>query len=236
MGKFKKEIKLLPMRSDERLAEKIAREILPRYQTKHILDVGCGDGIVGETLTGKNITYKGIDIKDASIYEQKPDNPNISYLPAEKIGEEVLNSTGVDMILLLDIIEHTREFTKIFQHALTASNKYVVVSLPNELFFADRIRMFLGKELNAHSLDLLGRPEGFKHQYIINIEKARGILESVALENNYALTEEYARPLIAKQKLLRFLPALARTLSSQQFWSMGSIFIFTRVSQYEDNN
>ena len=37
---------LMPQRSDERLAELIATQVLPNYNSETILDIGCGDGIV----------------------------------------------------------------------------------------------------------------------------------------------------------------------------------------------
>ena len=106
----------------------------------------------------------------------------------------------------------------------------VVVSLPNELFILDRLRMLKGQELNAHSLDRLNDPEGFKHQYIINIKKARLILNNVASKNQFRLATEVVRPLISKSRFVQ--PALRglRAISHSDLWSMGSIFVFSRQS------
>ena len=76
-----------------------------------------------------------------------------------------------DMVLLLDVIEHTRTFTHLFELALAKKN--VVVSLPNELFILDRLRMLAGQELNAHSLDRLNDPEGFKISTLSTLIKQR---------------------------------------------------------------
>ena len=62
----KTKLTLMPMRSDERLAQKIATDILPRYPTSSILDIGCGDGVVSQYLA-ENIKYLGLDINDACI-------------------------------------------------------------------------------------------------------------------------------------------------------------------------
>ena len=218
---------LMPQRSDARLAELIATQILPNYSSSSILDIGCGDGIVSQHLPAE-CKYAGLDITDACIYEQRHDNPKIRYVLTEQIPDLISSEGPWDTILLLDVIEHTHKFTSLFELALTHAGKQVVVSLPNELFFLDRIRMLGGHELNAHSLDLVGRPEGFKHQFIVNIAKARKLLSTKAKEKGFALTEEVARPLISKNPTFQPLLWTMRKLSSDQLWSMGSVFVFQR--------
>ena len=218
---------LMPMRSDERLAKRIATDVLQRYEVNSILDIGCGDGVVGEHLP-TNTNYLGLDIVEASIYEQKHDKPNIRYVQPDAITNIVQKEGPWDMILLLDVLEHTRSFTGLFEEAMPSTNKYVVVSLPNELFFLDRLRMVTGKELNAHSLDLTGQPEGFKHQFIININKARELLSKKASQNNFQLKEEVVRPLNPKRKIMKMPASFLKLLGTDQLWSQGSIFIFER--------
>jgi len=218
---------LMPMRSDERLAQRIATHILPRYPVGSVLDIGCGDGVVSHHLP-RETDYLGLDINEACIYEQKHDNPKVRYVQANAIPVLMAEKGPWDMVLLFDVLEHTRDFTQLFELALKSCNQYVIVSLPNELFFMDRARMLLGQELNAHSLDLLGQPEGFKHQYIINIAKARTVLSNKANNFGYQLREEVVRPLKPKNKLLAPLPKLLAKLTDEQLWSQGSIFIFQK--------
>ena len=219
----------MPMRSDERLAERITEEILSCMREKSILDVGCGDGIVGDHIDS-SCKYHGLDISDACIYEQRHDKSNVQYIGPNEIPDYMENNGCWDIILLLDVIEHTRQFTSLFESALKKANQEVIVSLPNELFFLDRLRMLFGRELNAHSLDRLKDPEGFKHQYIININKAALILNEAAQNHGFAMATEIRRPLISKKPM--FKPALwaLRHTTSAQMWSMGSIFIFKRNS------
>ncbi|MHA3961202.1 class I SAM-dependent methyltransferase [Synechococcus sp. LTW-G] len=217
----------MAQRSDARLAELIATRILPNYTSTTLLDIGCGDGVVSRHLPSQ-CEYTGLDISDACIYEQRHDNPKVRYVQAGQIPDLMRSEGPWDTVLLLDVIEHTRRFTPLFELALTRANQQVVVSLPNELFFLDRLRMLRGHELNAHSLDLVDQPEGFKHQFIVNIDKARSLLSQRAEALGFNLTEEILRPLISKRRLAQPACWALQQLSSPQLWSMGSVFIFQR--------
>jgi hypothetical protein len=131
---------------------------------------------------------------------------------------------------MLDVLEHTRRFCDLFENAIPLAKHYLIVSLPNELFLLDRLRLLGGQEHPAHSLDLINLPDGFKHQYLINIAKARQILSGVASRHGFTLVEEWQRPLVAKNRLVQPGLWLLRQLSSAQLWSMGSVFVFERQS------
>ena len=215
----------MPHRSDERLSELIAKKVLPNYPSESVLDIGCGDGVVGRHLP-ERCKYTGLDITEACIYERQHDNPEVRYVQAERIPNLMSSEGPWDTVLLLDVLEHTRGFTPLFKEALQNARSHVVVSLPNELFIMDRLRMLKGHELNAHSLDLTEMPEGFKHQYIINIEKAERILDRAAEEVGYRLVERILRPLTCKKWWQRSVMGLTMNLCNPSVWSMGTVFVY----------
>ena len=221
-------IQLLPHRSDARLAATITSRLLPHLtQVQSVLDIGCGDGVVG-TLLPVRWDYRGIDLSNASIYEQNASDKRILYSSPDQIEAVLASSEPADAVLMLDVLEHTRLFSDLFERAMPLAKRYMIVSLPNELFIFDRLRLLIGKEHPAHSLDLINLPEGFKHQYLINITKARQILSDVAIRNSFKLSEEWHRPLVAKKRLAQPGLWLLRNLCSAQLWSMGSVFVFER--------
>ena len=221
-------LQLLPHRSDARLAATITSRVLPHLtKVQSVLDIGCGDGVVG-TLLPTEWNYRGIDLSNASIYEQNASDKRILYSSPDQIDSVLAGSEPADVVLMLDVLEHTRRFSDLFERAIPLAKQYIIVSLPNELFLLDRLRLLIGKEHPAHSLDLINLPEGFKHQYLINIVKARQILSDVASRNGFKLAEEWRRPLVAKKRLAQPGLWLLRQLCSAQLWSMGSVFVFER--------
>jgi SAM-dependent methyltransferase len=225
-----KSLQLLPHRSDARLAALITHKILLKLPNlSSVLDIGCGDGIVGSLLPA-TLNYRGIDLSDASIYEQNTNDPRISYCSPDQLNSLLTSSEPADAVLMLDVLEHTREFSDLFESALELAKQYVIVSLPNELFILDRLRILAGKEHPAHSLDLISLPVGFKHQYLINIAKARRILGQAAQLHSYELAEEWQQPLVAKNRLVQPWLWLLRKLSTAQLWSTGSVFVFKHMS------
>jgi SAM-dependent methyltransferase len=219
---------ILPRRSDVRLAALIVQTWLNTNPAFHsLLDVGCGDGVVSNFLP-KGSSYQGLDISEASIYRQNHEDQRIQYVSPDDVIPAIRNSPRPDAVFLLDVLEHTVPFTRLFDECLAVANHYVVVSLPNELHWADRLRMLFGKELSTHSLDLIGRPIGFKHQYIVNIAKARVRLKLQADQAGFSLEKEFLCPLLAKQQLLQPALWLMRQLSSDQLWSLASIFVFRK--------
>lgn len=219
----------LAQRSDERLALRITKDIISKLRNvESVLDLGCGDGIVGKAV-GDKITYRGIDLSNSFIYKQDSTDTRIIYTSLDSIKSTLATEGSFDLITILDVLEHTRGFSDLFELALPHSKRFILVSLPNELFIADRIRMLAGKELPAHSLTLTKHPEGFKHQYIVNIEKARDILNDIAQERGFRLVEEWRRPLVTKNRLLQPALWLSQLIFSDQVWSMGSIFLFEKA-------
>jgi len=224
------EYSLLPHRSDARLATLIAQNWLQREQNiASVLDIGCGDGVVGQTLP-EGCTYLGLDLTEACIYSQNKSDARIRYVDPQELPALLPNLERVDAVLLFDVLEHTPGFTDLFEQALSLSKRYVVVSLPNELFWGDRWRMLMGREIATNSLDLVGMPQGFKHQYVVNIAKARSLLVQKASSHGFYLKLEIFRPLCARILLLQPLLWLTRKLTSDQLWSMGSVFVFEQQS------
>ena len=224
--KKSRELYILKQRSDERLAHLVGKHIIPEIgEITSLLDIGCGDGALRSELE-KTIIYKGLDIVDSLIYEKAKDSA-ISYIASEDVSLFIREKGhAFESACLLDVLEHTIEFEYFAEQCGAAKIKLVVISLPNELFLYDRIRFLFGTEVPAHSLNLRKLPAGFKHQYLINIDKAREILTETLSLHGYSLKFEVFRELIPKNVLLRIPMHLISSFTDSSIWSMGSIFVF----------
>ena len=151
---------------------------------KSITDIGCGDGILSK-VRSKEIIYRGIDI-GAGIYNED-DSHEISYIRnyTELIDE--IKSKKTDISLLINVLEHTFDFTDLFETALNNTNDIVFVALPNEENLAARIRFLLGKGILTHTLDMHGLHVNHRHLWLIQIPLAERILVETAKKYNFKL-------------------------------------------------
>ena len=129
---------------------------------------------------------------------------------------------------MIDVIEHTKEFTELVLSSAKKEPNYIVISLPNELIIFDRIRFLFGKELPVRSFDLIGLSYGFKHQYIVNIDKARNILVHKLQNYGFNLIFEFYRELKPKNFWFQPVMWIISRLFPSSIWYMGSIFIFEK--------
>lgn len=161
--------------------------INPLFPFSSLLDIGCGDGIVKDYLPEKErgeVDYIGIDI-GAGIYEETK-SPNIKYV---RDHQKLLNSINdtYDVSILINVLEHTLDFTSLFKMALEKTKMYILVTLPNAENIHERLRFLLGKGIKTHMLDMIGLHPNHRHLWLIQIEKAVRILESIAKNYEFQL-------------------------------------------------
>ena len=147
-GKFKPLHLINPLRADY-ISSKI------NLKNKKILDVGCGGGILSESLALKGAKVKGIDLaegplKVAKIREQKS-NLGITY---EKIETSKLikKKEKFDVITCLEMLEHVPDPEKTVKECSELLNDN------GDIFFST-----INRNLKAFTLAILGA------EYILNI-------------------------------------------------------------------
>tara|TARA_Y100000746_G_C15390033_1_gene401799 strand:- start:389 stop:1090 length:702 start_codon:yes stop_codon:yes gene_type:complete len=153
---------------------------------KSFLDIGCGDGILLK-LISKKIDYLGVDA-DVGIKRKKKHN-KIKYFKSSNKTELYLKNLKkkYDCVVLMNVLEHTDTFLKLFFIALKKSKKYVLVALPNEDNFLSRIRFLQGKGILTHGLDMIDKKPGHKHQWFIQFNAASQLLKKNAKNYKFNL-------------------------------------------------
>jgi len=110
-----------------------------------VLDLGCGDGSLGEELIKrKNCKVVGIDISEVAIGYAKKKGVDA------KVGnlEEPLDfdNDSFDYVILCDVLEHLFDPMFTLREALRVSKKYVIVAFPNFAYLPARFElMFTGR-------------------------------------------------------------------------------------------
>ena len=155
---------------------------------KSILDIGCGGGVLMK-LVNKDTEYLGVDA-DAGIYKKKK-NKRLKYFKNAIQTENYLDKINkkYECVVLMDVLEHTDSFLKLFNIALKKSNKYVLVGLPNEDYIMSRIRFLLGKGIMTHGLEMINTKPGHKHQWFIQYKVASALLEKNSKNNKFHLLD-----------------------------------------------
>ena len=158
-------------------------------EIKSFLDIGCGNGILLKTI-GNKIDYHGIDA-NVGIYKKKK-SKKIKYFKNAKSSEKYLNKIKrkYECVALMDVLEHTDTFLKLFKIALKKSSKYVVVGLPNEDYLISRLRFLFGKGLLTHGLEMIDKKPGHKHQWFIQYKKALPLLDKCAKQYKFKLSHK----------------------------------------------
>ena len=154
------------------------------------LDIGCGNGNLLK-LMDKETFYLGVD-SDAGIYKKKK-HKKIKYFNTSKQTENFIKKFNkkFEYVALMDVLEHTDSFLKLFELALNKSKKFVIVGLPNEDCFLSRINFLIGKGIPTHGLEMVGTKPGHKHQWLIQYKPALSLLINLSKKYNFDLCTRY---------------------------------------------
>lgn len=108
-----------------------------------VLDVGCGSGVLGRYLDGKQCDLTGWDLKLKNSMDYEKFYTSMSERNVEKEG---LGNEKYDAVIFSDVLEHLYEGGKVLRQSrdiLNASGK-VLVSLPNVVYFENRLKVLGG--------------------------------------------------------------------------------------------
>jgi ubiquinone/menaquinone biosynthesis C-methylase UbiE len=129
--------------------EKIIFEMIPK-DVNTILDIGGGNSMFKEK-------YKVITIDvvcDADIKQDLNKNQRLN-----------LKSNNFDLIVMNQILEHLANVEEIVNESKRISKKYILIGLPNEITFTDRLYFLIGKP-RWKGYNLYG------HKHFFTIEEA----------------------------------------------------------------
>lgn len=169
-----------------RLAPHYVNNLVNPYynQTDLILDVGCGDGIVRYHT---HLSYEGIDI-GAGIYDEV-DDKSVSYIRNTDTMLKEISQRNPDVSLLINVLEHTYDFTSLLETVLSVTKKAVIVALPNEENIHNIIGMIIGKGINNHTLREVGLHDNHRHLWFIQMFLAQSVISGISEKYNFRIVQ-----------------------------------------------
>jgi len=150
-----------------------------KYFIRKVGDVGAGGSPIFFLKTGLN--YTSIDVSN------KRAMPDILY-EFENLTIPV-NNREFDTVLCMDVLEHTDDPYYLFEELCRISNRYVIISLPNNWvgYFLDFIR---GRnESIGYGLPEEKPNTGIRHKWYFNLEHAEKFLKFNAKKNKFSICE-----------------------------------------------
>lgn len=111
-------------------------DLIASKKVDSILDVGCGEGFTLNRLKEHGIgkRLEGIEYLKDAIELGKKTYPYIKIKQGD-IYKLPYEDNSFDLVLCTEVLEHLDDPQKALKELIRVSNKYLVVSVPNEPFF-----------------------------------------------------------------------------------------------------
>lgn len=128
---------------------------LSKIMTGNVLDVGCGEGYTLNRLVRAGIgnCLVGIDVSETAIILGKKLFPDLTLIQGD-IYNLPFDDNLFDTVICTEVLEHLREPQKAIRELKRVSNKYLLLSVPNEPLASLR-NLVIGKNIRR-----LGRTKG----------------------------------------------------------------------------
>ena len=125
-GDFKILHKINPIR-----IEYILKNFKRSLKGKKVLDIGCGGGLVSESLSLKGAFVTAIDENNKNLSQAKNhakiNSLKINYIKSSFDNFYKKNKNKFDLILCLEVLEHIDNFKKTLQQKLKGLNLFLFV-------------------------------------------------------------------------------------------------------------
>jgi SAM-dependent methyltransferase len=170
--------------------KKILRKI--NYSNLSCLDIGGSQNTIKDLIKNTKI----LDIKNADIkFDLIEDFIINKKLPFKK--------NSFDIVVISQVLEHTITPDEIFKETKRITKKYILLSLPNDLTWDDRLRFLMGKSMGFQS---------FGHKQVLNYNQLNFFLKNnlngLKIVDSYNLFACFGG---------RFLPLFLREFLANQF-------------------
>ncbi len=152
-------------------------DLLGEVKGKKILDIGCGEGIIGRLLKERGAEVHGADISPLGVEKASKVLDKAFVLDLEKRAElNAVLSNNYDFIIMSEVLEHLfNPETVLRAISGSAPNTKVVISVPNILFWRNRLKIFMGSfEYTKSGLMDRGHIHFFSYKSFVEMMSSEG--------------------------------------------------------------
>jgi len=149
--------------------------------TGQVLDVGCRSGAFGTVLRERrctgDLTYCGLDLRH----------------PADVIADLdqglPFQAETHDVVVALDVLEHTNDLHRAFMELCRVSRKFVVITLPNAYELRGRLKFLVGRPFSG-KYGLPVEPPEDRHRWVFSFEEAMAFVWAMAEKAGFEVVVE----------------------------------------------
>jgi ubiquinone/menaquinone biosynthesis C-methylase UbiE len=190
---------------------KTAVQLLPEDSTS-ILDVGCGEGTYLNMAKLKipDSVLCGADMSNVGLEIAKKKNPSAKFIHLNGSNKLPFDDDSYDVVVALDVLEHTFEPTVLLREMTRVSKKIVIISVPNFSSLPARLQVLFGNV-----------PENNKpnkgHVYWYNQEVVYSVMQSAGLRADVQVCNFQGEYLPLLGPIIRFIGSRLPNLFALSF-------------------
>jgi SAM-dependent methyltransferase len=155
-------------------------DAFPEIWRGRVLDMGCRSGALKTVLEahrGINVRYTGMDLLyPAQIVADL--NQNVPFV-----------ERAFDVVVALDVLEHTDDLHGAFDELCRIAKKYVVLTLPNGYELKGRIKFLFGFPVSG-KYGLPVESPGDRHRWLFSFTEARDFVRVRGARNGFSVRKE----------------------------------------------
>jgi len=179
---FSNKKSILPYNSREERAKFIS-VIFKKYLINSVLDVGCSNKTLKQWLSD-DIKYVGVDVAGQPDFR----------VDLEKEKLQMFSDRSFQAVVCTEVLEHIENIHEIFDELCRVSNKYIIISLPNN-WVNFKFSLISGKnEQKFYGLPL-EKPLD-RHKWFFNYDQAFNFIKFRAERNNFNIKHQFTIPMI----------------------------------------
>lgn len=158
-------------------------DLLENKKNKKVLDIGCSTGYLGAEIRNLGNYVEGVEISETASEKAREKLDKVYNFDVEKEWPEEIKNKKFSIVILAEVLEHVFDPPEILKKIsdILESDGEIIVTTPNFMTWANRIKFLLGKfqYTDQGALDF-GHIRFFTYKY----------LKVVLRESGFRLAEE----------------------------------------------